>query len=80
LPDGESFYSLKEAMIAIESWRYYNTERPHGSSGYKPPAAEAFVSASAVRVPANPSSSAASAGFEADNALALRLGPSLGPT
>jgi hypothetical protein len=80
LLDGEGFYSLKEARIVIESWRrHYNTERPQGSSGYKPPAPEAFVSAFAVRVPApTPTSSSASAGFEADNALPLRLDPSLG--
>jgi transposase InsO family protein len=53
LLDGEGFYSLKEARIVIESWRrHYNTERPQGSSGYKPPAPEAFVSGFAVRVPA----------------------------
>ena len=39
LLDGEIFYSLAEARIVIESWRrHYNTERPHGSLGYKPPA------------------------------------------
>ncbi|MGB3537483.1 MAG: integrase core domain-containing protein, partial [Mesorhizobium sp.] len=28
----------------IEAWRrYYNTERPHSSLGYKPPAPEAIV-------------------------------------
>jgi transposase InsO family protein len=35
------FYSLAEARIIIESWRrHYNTERPHGSLGYKTPAPE----------------------------------------
>ena len=44
LLDGEIFYSLKEARIVIESWRHhYNTERPHESLGYKPPAPEVFV-------------------------------------
>ena len=44
LLDGENFYSLKEARIVIESWRHhYNTERPHESLGYKPPAPEVFV-------------------------------------
>ncbi len=39
LLDGEVFYSLREAEIVIESWRrHYNTVRPHGSLGYKPPA------------------------------------------
>ena len=44
LLDGEIFYSLAEARIVIESWRrYYNTERPHGSLGYKPPSIEVFI-------------------------------------
>jgi transposase InsO family protein len=46
LLDGEIFYSLAEAKIVIESWRrHYNTERPHGSLGYKPPAPEVFIPA-----------------------------------
>ena len=46
LLDGEIFYSLREAKIVIESWRRrYNTVRPHGSLGYKPPAPEIFVPA-----------------------------------
>jgi putative transposase len=44
LLNGEVFYSLAEAKIIIEAWRrYYNTERPHSSLGYKPPAPEAVV-------------------------------------
>lgn len=44
LLDGEIFYTLNEAQIVIESWRrFYNTERPHGSLGYKPPAPEVFI-------------------------------------
>ncbi len=39
LLDGEIFYSLKAARVAIESWRrHYNTVRPRASLGYKPPA------------------------------------------
>jgi transposase InsO family protein len=39
LLDGEIFYSLREAQILIESWRrHYNTVRPHGALGYRPPA------------------------------------------
>ena len=39
LLNGELFYSLAEARIVIESWRqHYNTQRPHSSLGYKPPA------------------------------------------
>src|SRR5271165_5284843 len=50
LLDGEIFYSLAEARIVIESWRrHYNTERPHGSLGYKPPAPEIFIPALAAR-------------------------------
>src|SRR5512136_285600 len=50
LLDGEIFYSLAEAKIVVESWRrHYNTERPHGSLGYKPPAPEVFVPAPTVR-------------------------------
>jgi len=53
LLDGEIFYSLKEARTIIESWRrHYNTERPHGSLGYKPPAPEVFVPAFAARAAA----------------------------
>ncbi len=44
LLNGEIFYSLAEARIIIEAWRcYYNTERPHSSLGYKPPAPEAMI-------------------------------------
>jgi transposase InsO family protein len=50
LLDGEIFYSLAEAKIVIESWRrHYNTVRPHGSLGYKPPAPEVFVPAMTAR-------------------------------
>ncbi|EAQ33531.1 transposase orfB [Nitrobacter sp. Nb-311A] len=44
LLNSEIFYSLTEAKVIIEAWRrYYNTERPHSSLGYKPPAPEAIV-------------------------------------
>lgn len=65
LLDGEIFYSLAEAKIVIESWRRnYNTARPHGSLGYKPPAPEVFVPTMAARAtakarPATPPSLAA---------------------
>ena len=43
--DGEIFYSLREAQVIVENWRdYYNTARPHGSIGYKPPAPEVRIS------------------------------------
>jgi len=37
LLNGEFFYTLKEAQILIEQWRWeYNTIRPHSSLGYRP--------------------------------------------
>jgi len=46
LLDGEVFYTLREAQIVIESWRrHYNTVRPHGALGYRPPAPEVFMPA-----------------------------------
>ena len=55
LLDGEIFYSLAEAKIVIESWRrHYNTERPHRSLGYKPPAPEVFIPAFAARAASQP--------------------------
>ena len=39
LLNGEIFYSLAEARIIVEAWRRSeNTERPHSSLGYSPPA------------------------------------------
>ena len=50
LLDGEVFCTLREAKVVIESWRRdYNTERPHGYLGYKPPAPEVFIPAFAAR-------------------------------
>src|SRR5689334_21143821 len=61
LLNGEIFYSLKEAKIVIESWRrHYNTLRPHGSIGYKPPAPEVFVPAMSGRAAPNPQPTASS--------------------
>jgi transposase InsO family protein len=57
LLDREIFYTLGEAKVLIERWRWeYNTFRPHSALGYRPPAPEAvlwppptgFQSASAV--------------------------------
>ena len=49
LLDGGIFYSLREAQVVIEGWRtHYNTIRPDGSIGYKPPALEVFVPAFAA--------------------------------
>jgi len=39
----EIFDTLYEAQVLVERWRWeYNTIRPHGSLGYKPPAPEAI--------------------------------------
>lgn len=41
LLNGEIFYTLREAQVLMERWRvHYNTVRPHGSLGYRPPAPE----------------------------------------
>jgi transposase InsO family protein len=41
LLNGEIFYSLAEAKVIIEAGRrHYNTEHPHSSLGYRPPAPE----------------------------------------
>ena len=49
LLDGEIFYGLREAQVVIESWRYhYNTMRPHGSLGFRPPAPEVVLPAFAA--------------------------------
>jgi putative transposase len=43
LPNGEIFYSLKEAQIVVEQWRkHYTTIRPHSSLGYRRPAPQTF--------------------------------------
>jgi len=44
LLNGETFYTLKEAIIIIEMWRKeYNTIRPHSALGYRPPEPEAIM-------------------------------------
>jgi putative transposase len=49
--NGEIFYSLREAQVVIEKWRvHYNTQRPHSSLGYRPPA----PAACSPPVPPNP--------------------------
>ena len=46
LLNGEIFYTLHEARVVIETWRYkYNHFRPHSSLGYRPPAPEAILPA-----------------------------------
>jgi len=59
LLNGEIFYSLAEARIVIESWRrHYNTERPHSSLGYRPPAPEALQWPVPLRGPVPPATPA----------------------
>lgn len=44
--DREVLYTLKEAQVLIEAWRWhYNTVRPHSSLGYRPPAPETLLPA-----------------------------------
>ena len=44
LLDGEIFYTLREAQVIIEQWRWhYNRNRPHSALGYRPPAPETTV-------------------------------------
>jgi len=44
LLNGEIFDTMAEARVVTERWRkYYNTERPHSSLGYRPPAPEVFL-------------------------------------
>jgi transposase InsO family protein len=55
LLNGEIFYSLKEAQVIIENWRFeYNTFRPHSSLGYRPPAPEAVLPHGAVSLDHGP--------------------------
>ena len=58
LLDGEIFYTLPEARIIVESWkRIYNTLRPQGSLGYRPPAPEVFLPQTAwAAAPSQPAS------------------------
>lgn len=59
LLNGEIFYSLAKVSIVIEAWRrYYNTERPHSSLGYKPPAPEAIPWPAPTPRPGSPSPAA----------------------
>ncbi len=41
---GEIFYSITEAQVIIEQWRWhYNQIRPHSALGYQPPTPAAFI-------------------------------------
>jgi putative transposase len=80
LLDGEIFYSLAEAKIVIESWRrHYNSVRPHGSLGYRPPAPEVFVPAMTARSASQPRpATPPRAGAQAVNALTFQPDQSVG--
>lgn len=44
LLNAEVFHTLAEAKVLIEQWRlHYNTQRPHSSLGYRPPAPETIL-------------------------------------
>lgn len=78
LLDGEIFYSFAEAKIIIESWRrHYNTVRPHGSLGYKPPAPEVFAPAFAARSASQPRPASSTALAPNRSAAARSLIPSI---
>jgi putative transposase len=44
LLNGEIFYTLREAQVMLERWRWHdNHERPHSSLKYRPPAPAALL-------------------------------------
>lgn len=48
--NGELFYLLKEARVLAERWQsFFNTERPHSSLGYRPPAPAAWQTEASQR-------------------------------
>jgi putative transposase len=50
---GEIFYSLTEAQVIIEQWRWqYNQIRPHSALDYQPPVPTAFIPATSHPQPA----------------------------
>ena len=63
LLNGEIFYSLEEARVVIEAWRkHYNTQRPHSSLAYRPPAPDALVWPAPNPGPASPATPALAMG------------------
>ena len=49
LLNGEIFYTIKEAEVLIEQWRWhYNHIRPHSSLGYRPPVPRAVLPAASM--------------------------------
>lgn len=54
LLNGEIFDTLHEAKVLVERWRWeYNTIRPHGSLGYKPPTPETIKPRWTEKSPSN---------------------------
>ena len=48
--NGEILYSLQEVRVLTERWRvHFNTERPHSSLGYRPPAPAAWQNEASKR-------------------------------
>jgi len=44
LLNGEFFYGIPELQVIVGQWvRHYNTERPHSSLGYRPPAPQTWL-------------------------------------
>jgi transposase InsO family protein len=55
LLDREIFFTLDEAKVLIERWRWeYNTIRPHSSLGYRPPEPEAWTTLPPPSAPLRP--------------------------
>ena len=73
----EIFYTLKEAKVLIENWRWeYNHFRPHSALGYRPPAPEA-IEPQPLRLIAGGRSSPGFRADPTDRAVARRLVPSV---
>ena len=57
--NGEIFYTLQEAKVLIEGWRWeYNKVRPHSALGYRPPAPEATLPLQPASAPLHPAATA----------------------
>jgi len=57
--NGEIFYTLQEAKVLIEGWRWeYNKIRPHSSLGYRPPAPETILPLPPGSAPLHPTATA----------------------
>ena len=76
LLDRELFDTLQEAQILIERWRvHYNTQRPHSSLGYRPPAPQTVLPIPSRRAYATPKPSLMES-MNHDRRLTLKLVPS----